>query len=539
MNELTNELLNNPVRLSEIRLIINDKVLLPDSIKFEDIRDSFVGGFTSKRIDAVVNEENLDGYTFKHRDKVMVEVNFYDVSDSSINTGWSSLGFYYIDMEDLKYDDFSKNYTFSMDDSAILTNVRYSQTEAQFDTYGEFITEALSQVGLSVKTPPSTLFMWDKPYLGMNLNRDDIVQIRQIISTFAEMNLHVAKIDKDGYVVFISPFTLTEQAYTLDGTQYSTLDVGVKEQIINAIAYDRESINDPIWRKNETSIEENGMTDVVIYDNMMIDNLGREEQESLLDEWYSLITTLDPSGYHYYSFKANVSINPFMETISNIDITTIDGEVFSTLVSNIKWDWIGGFAGEIYTDVLKQSLVNYNLSRERIRELNMGIFVDRVNGEITQIVERVEGNEENLTTLSNVVYNTESLLQVEILERQTQGDQIIEELGARIELVKDEFSINFNEIYEGMDNLGEGIENIHAYFTFTSDGMVIGKNTSPFKVQISNDRLSFTENGREIAYMTGQTLFITSATILSSLTLGNHIVEKSTFTAGRTIWRKA
>ena len=56
----------------------------------------------------------------------------------------------------------------------------------------------------------------------------------------------------------------------------------------------------------------------------------------------------------------------------------------------------------------------------------------------------------------------------------------------------------------------------------SEDGMEIGKTDSPFGVSISNEKMSFTENNAEIAYISNQEMLITDANITNSLKIGHY-----------------
>ena len=60
------------------------------------------------------------------------------------------------------------------------------------------------------------------------------------------------------------------------------------------------------------------------------------------------------------------------------------------------------------------------------------------------------------------------------------------------------------------------------FFRIDADGVTIGKSNSGFDVRIDNEKLSFRENGQEIAYVSNSQLFITAAEITQSLTIGNY-----------------
>ena len=55
----------------------------------------------------------------------------------------------------------------------------------------------------------------------------------------------------------------------------------------------------------------------------------------------------------------------------------------------------------------------------------------------------------------------------------------------------------------------------------SEDGIDIGKSNSPFSVNISNQRMSFKEEGTEVAYVSNKEMRITDAVIENSMVLGN------------------
>ena len=55
-----------------------------------------------------------------------------------------------------------------------------------------------------------------------------------------------------------------------------------------------------------------------------------------------------------------------------------------------------------------------------------------------------------------------------------------------------------------------------------ASGVTIGKSNSDFDVRIDNTKLSFRENGQEIAYVSNSELYITAAEVTQKLTIGNY-----------------
>lgn len=70
--------------------------------------------------------------------------------------------------------------------------------------------------------------------------------------------------------------------------------------------------------------------------------------------------------------------------------------------------------------------------------------------------------------------------------------------------------------------VGEILAAYQLTFRIDASGVTIGKSNSGFDVRIDNEKLSFRENGQEIAYVSNSQLFITAAEITQSLTIGNY-----------------
>ena len=60
------------------------------------------------------------------------------------------------------------------------------------------------------------------------------------------------------------------------------------------------------------------------------------------------------------------------------------------------------------------------------------------------------------------------------------------------------------------------------FFRMDASGVTIGKSNSDFDVRIDNTKLSFRENGQEIAYVSNSQLYITAAEVTQKLTIGNY-----------------
>lgn len=89
---------------------------------------------------------------------------------------------------------------------------------------------------------------------------------------------------------------------------------------------------------------------------------------------------------------------------------------------------------------------------------------------------------------------------------------------------EDRIEFVFGQSAEAADAVGAQLASYIArtqtYQRFSEAGIEIGRLDSPFSVRIENARMSFLQNGVEVAYMTNSRLYIQTAQILSRLTLG-------------------
>lgn len=104
-------------------------------------------------------------------------------------------------------------------------------------------------------------------------------------------------------------------------------------------------------------------------------------------------------------------------------------------------------------------------------------------------------------------------------------DKLVSQLNTIIEQLDDEVSIKISRVEGSVTdlegNINATLADYTTYFEFKPDGLYIGTNTSVIKLRQSNDRLSFLENGVEVAYVSNRKLYITDAEITGSLMIVN------------------
>lgn len=228
------------------------------------------------------------------------------------------------------------------------------------------------------------------------------------------------------------------------------------------------------------------------------------------------ITAVDLSllGIDADSFKIHDSY-PVYNPLIGLDMTleivkqTIDvnepenstfdlGEVSYTLSADIAG---GNLPGEYYEFVSKTETGITNVNNSvKVTNASIKVYEDRIN----QTVQEINTVNNELTTIKTQMTELEQTPDSWTFNFVTQLEQYVNNLDA-------EFNTNYSEQLK--------------YIKFIDGEIWLGRDPDPgqddFKVVISNERIRFLQNNVEVAYISNESLQITDATVLNSLTLGN------------------
>jgi phage minor structural protein len=103
--------------------------------------------------------------------------------------------------------------------------------------------------------------------------------------------------------------------------------------------------------------------------------------------------------------------------------------------------------------------------------------------------------------------------------------ELRESILTQFAVLEGKIEMRFETAQESTVQIGDALEAFktltQVFMQFGADGMSIGKSDSPFKSVFTNDRLSFQQDGAEVAYISNNKLYITDAEIKGSLYLTN------------------
>lgn len=146
---------------------------------------------------------------------------------------------------------------------------------------------------------------------------------------------------------------------------------------------------------------------------------------------------------------------------------------------------------------------------------------------------------EGAKTASEAIYNVERNLLSSIQQTEEnitsrveenyylkdQTDSLISSVGTQIEQTKESVEIQFNQFAADLASVAAGtdaeFEEIRKYIRFIDGSILLGQEGNELELKISNDRISFIEDGVEVAYLSDNRLFVTDGHFLQSLQIGN------------------
>lgn len=158
------------------------------------------------------------------------------------------------------------------------------------------------------------------------------------------------------------------------------------------------------------------------------------------------------------------------------------------------------------TDKVQQELVDYKVDARK--------DMDSITASVTET--RTE-----LTTTTENVYDALG----ELRDTAVTTDKLEEVKQSVIQLNSDNLEIRFSQVKSLIDQLeGDAAKKqrvLEEYIRFEGARMELGRSDSVITAVLANDKLSFFENGQEVAYISNLTLYVTEIHVLSRFVMGD------------------
>lgn len=171
-----------------------------------------------------------------------------------------------------------------------------------------------------------------------------------------------------------------------------------------------------------------------------------------------------------------------------------------------------------FTDKVLENKKNTDNIVTRVNRVERG-YIN--GGSITDIANETIENSSAFEQNSQAIMSQVSELYTKITDFETYKSNIT----TQFVQTNEDFTYKFSNLTELINNLdadsAEQFNNIIRYIRFVDGDIILGEVNNKLMLKISNDKISFLQNGIEVAYMTDNKLYITDGEFLNSLQLGN------------------
>ena len=200
-------------------------------------------------------------------------------------------------------------------------------------------------------------------------------------------------VDINGIPTILRPNRTNE---TIDETYLSDTNVTIKQRVFfNSLVFSRAEESDNIFRKDNTSIEENGLHEYQIADNQL---LSTNDRDLYIDELWEYLKT-----FQYYSFDIDTVGVMFLEPLDGFNIA-VGTNTYPTILLNDETQITQGLKEILYSDTPKGTQTEYKYADTTDKKINQTyILVDKQNQKIESVVKNVNDNTTRITSVEQSV----------------------------------------------------------------------------------------------------------------------------------------
>lgn len=294
----------------------------------------------------------------------------------------------YIVAEEPEYNADTLSYTHKCFDKMILTMKEYEPLIVPYPiSIKNYLNALTNKIGIQVK---ETGFYNQNQMIQSELYANQGYTYRDILDEIAQAT---------GSIIHINEFDKLEVKYPedtqeiIDENSLKNIDVafGKKYGKINSIVLSRSAESDNVYLRNEESVQENGLCEVKIKDNQIMNFNNRS------DYLQGILNALDNMEYYINDFKSTGICYLEVGDIYNIQI---ENDTYKCLMLNDEIDITQGLEEQIYTEIPEQSETDYTKADKTDQRINRtDLIVDKQQQQINATVSRVSSNEQNIVNL--------------------------------------------------------------------------------------------------------------------------------------------
>ncbi len=272
-----------------------------------------------------------------------------------------------------------------------------------------YLRAVANKIGLTVATQTfynEDLTIPSELYLGLDYT------YRDILDEIAQATGSIITLNENDEIEVRYP-TQTNDTIDEDFLKDINVDFGQKYGVINSIVLSRAGESDNVYLRDEESVAENGLTEIKIVDNQIMNFNNRS------DFLQGILDALD--GLYYYINDFN-STGVLYYEVGDLYNVQIGENTYQCLMLNDEINITTGIEEIIHTDMPKQSETDYEKADKTDRRINQTyIIVDKQNQRIDSVATNVTEQNNKISQITQTVDEINSKIQ-DIADITTYGE---------------------------------------------------------------------------------------------------------------------
>ena len=292
---------------------------------------------------------------------------------------------------------------------------------------------------------------------------DNSYTFRDVLDQIAQVAAGVIAFKDDALCVLYP----TSTGEIIDGSNLRTLTIGEKYGPVNSVVLARTPQEDNIYRRDDVSVASNGITEVKIANNQIMDS----HREDFIEAILSRVNGLQFWLYDLQSFGSG-----YLDLCDVFTLETLDGTRYETIMLSSELQISQSLGENSSLEAPEATETDYKAASQTDRVINQTILkVDKQAQEITALISKtenmqgtVDGLETKVTKMAEVVMDSDS---VDIKISKAIGD--INKITTTTGYTFDEEGLKIGKSSEEMENK---LDNTGMYVNRGADNILTANN---------------------------------------------------------------
>ncbi len=458
-----------------------------------------------------------------------------DIKGKTINiklgVSFNGSAFSYVDFGDFIVDDESVEYIeetestqFSAYDYIYETCKTYDGTQFTFPiTVKEYLIAICDLLGIECEVED---FPNSSKELSSNPFENQVVTYRDVFD-------HICKASGRNIIIRNNKLVITDFVQTdvlFDENILSSLKIGSKWGPINSIVLAREPQEDNIYKQDETSITENGLTEIRIADNYIIES----NREEFIDELFETV-----NGVEFYAHDCESYGYGYLEPCDLITIVDTSGNTYKSVVLKDSLQIIQGIKECNSFEAPTITTTDYNkASQSEKKSMNATLYVNKQLGNVSSIVSSLSSDVNSVIEKTSVVEQNISGIYTTIEETKKELQDNIDVVTEK-QATYDQTINGFSATYVSQESYQDDMTNLVTtgaltkYFRYDAEyvendqevgALLIGykdeTNNIFNEIKVNSVGMGLLENGEKMVYVENNKTLLKNATINGYLQIG-------------------